>query len=40
MWRAEAADDWEPAEGGWYAVSEIDQLALPSLRKKAVRASF
>lgn len=40
MWRAEAADDWEPETGGWYAVSDMDQLALPSLMKKAVRASL
>lgn len=38
MWRAEAAGDWEPETGGWYAVSGIDELALPSVMKKAVRA--
>lgn len=40
MWRAEAADDWEPETGGWHAVSDMDQLALPSVMKKAVLASL
>ena len=40
MWRAVATDDWEPTDGGWHAVSDIDKLALPSLMKKAIRAAL
>lgn len=40
MWRAEAPDDWSPETGDWYAVSDMDELALPSLMKKAVLASL
>ncbi|MEE2525277.1 A/G-specific adenine glycosylase [Hyphobacterium sp. HN65] len=36
MWRAEAPTGWEPDEGGWHALGDVDQLALPSLMKKAV----
>lgn len=40
MWRTEADAAWEPEEGDWFAISEMDQLALPSLMKKAVRAAL
>lgn len=36
IWRAEAPERWEPGEGGWYALADIDDLALPSVMKKAV----
>ncbi|MBI1235887.1 MAG: A/G-specific adenine glycosylase [Alphaproteobacteria bacterium] len=39
LWRAEAGGGWEPETGGWYAIREIDELALPSVMKKAVLAA-
>jgi len=40
MWRYEADQEWEPIEGGWYAIGDIDELALPSLMKKAIGAAL
>ncbi|WP_421792437.1 A/G-specific adenine glycosylase [Hyphobacterium sp.] len=40
IWRAEAAEDWQPDAGDWYEAADMDQLALPSLMKKAIRPCF
>lgn len=40
MWRAEAPSGWQPETGGFHCVSEIGELALPSVMKKAVLASL
>lgn len=40
IWGAEPPAGWEPENGSWFAVTEIDRLALPSLMKKAIRASL
>lgn len=40
VWRCEAAAGWEPDSGQWYAVDQIDALALPSVMKKAIRAAL
>ena len=36
MWRREADPGWEPDAGNWYPIDRINELALPSVMKKAV----
>jgi A/G-specific adenine glycosylase len=40
VWRCEASSGWEPDEGDWYRVDQIDALALPTVMKKAIRAAL